>query len=64
MTTKAKTYDNCTRKKVGEIMQKNLTEYKMAQKHGKRTKRMSRMRKLNKIKQNTTATIPEPAIPD
>ena len=37
-------------------MQKNLTEYNMAQKYDKRTKRMKTMHKLNKI--NITKNAP------
>jgi len=40
MTTKAKTYNNYTIERKRNYAKKNLTEYKMARKHGKRTKRM------------------------
>jgi len=40
MTTKAKTYDNYTIERMRNYAKRNLTEYKMERKHGKRTKRM------------------------
>ena len=40
MTTKAKTYDNYTIERKRNYAKKTLTEYKLARKHDKRTKRM------------------------